>query len=339
MSAEGLAIDPSLLAPQATPNASVARAFVRTNVMLSRLSMEPWVRLLLTRDAPLVLQSDGFFPLFPLVRKFLCDAGITEYDAPTVMSVITGTLRLAGTFEQNACYSEVLFDNFTASPDICCGSPGPALMQERQREALMCVLSDACGRDGPITFLVPDSPTCTAHVSAAVHDADHRCSSPSTGPVASSLRVVQDIYGLIRSFPFGSALMMCSSSAEAVRCIEYALCRDRLCAGRPPDDPVPAFRVGHRFLEMYSDIVGYCGAALAERAMRAIAEVIDATAPRSTHALRTGPAGSEPQQTRGEDRAFRADIDYEYHLHFWKCSDGTIELASVVTHNDFTIPA
>jgi hypothetical protein len=41
---------------------------------------------------------------------------------------------------------------------------------------------------------------------------------------------------------------------------------------------------------------------------------------------------------RGRDKAQRRDIDYEFHLHYWECANGTIELASVVHHNDFSIP-
>jgi hypothetical protein len=51
-----------------------------------------------------------------------------------------------------------------------------------------------------------------------------------------------------------------------------------------------------------------------------------------------GKGGNEPQQKRGQDKAWRRDIDYEYHLHYWECDDGSVEFASVVTHNDFSIP-
>jgi hypothetical protein len=58
----------------------------------------------------------------------------------------------------------------------------------------------------------------------------------------------------------------------------------------------------------------------------------------AVHGLRTGMGGDDPQRTRGKDKAQRRDIDYEFHLHYWECANGTIELASVVHHNDFSIP-
>lgn len=61
---------------------------------------------------------------------------------------------------------------------------------------------------------------------------------------------------------------------------------------------------------------------------------------RTTHALRENSSGNSPQRTRDRDKAmaWRADIDDEYHLHYWVGSAG-VEFADVVTHNNFYISA
>jgi hypothetical protein len=338
VSRENLALDPSCLAPQAAPSATAAHALVRTGVTLSRLSKEPWINLLLARDAPWVLERDGFLPLFPAVSRLLCDAGIEEYDAPTVVSVLQGTLQRAGSLERESCFKDVLFENFSSNPDISSNAPGPALMQERQREALICALAESCGRGGAFTFLVPDAPGSAASVSALLHDAEHECSAPRVGAVVLDVRLVRDVEMLIRSFRFGTALCLCESAEQAVRCIEYGVRQARLRAGRNCEDPFPQFRVGGRFLEIYRSTVGDRGASLAEKAMRAMAECVEATAVRNSHALRTGPEPTAPRRMRGGDSGCRADIDYEFHLHYWKCTDGYTEFASVGPHNDFSIP-
>jgi hypothetical protein len=58
----------------------------------------------------------------------------------------------------------------------------------------------------------------------------------------------------------------------------------------------------------------------------------------STHALRAGVGPSEPQLTRGSEKAWRKDIDYEYHLHYWHSSN-SYEFASLGVHNDMYIPS
>lgn len=55
-----------------------------------------------------------------------------------------------------------------------------------------------------------------------------------------------------------------------------------------------------------------------------------------THKLRTGRGGSDPQVIRGVWRAWRHDVDYEYHLHYWR-NDDEIILSKVVVHEDFSI--
>ncbi|MFC5439802.1 hypothetical protein [Rhodanobacter ginsenosidimutans] len=59
---------------------------------------------------------------------------------------------------------------------------------------------------------------------------------------------------------------------------------------------------------------------------------------RITHALRSGPGAGCKQISRKSDgaTAWRADIDDELHLHYWKIGDA-LELANVVFHNDFHI--
>ena len=76
----------------------------------------------------------------------------------------------------------------------------------------------------------------------------------------------------------------------------------------------------------------------AAKVLRSIIDTLEGLNMRATHRLRTGQGANDPQRTRGLDNAWRRDIDYEYHLHYWQCEDGNIELGSVVVHKDMTIP-
>src|SRR5438128_2723819 len=75
-------------------------------------------------------------------------------------------------------------------------------------------------------------------------------------------------------------------------------------------------------------------------ALRAASEAIDRQNMPAVHALRTGTGGNDPQRVRRRDnaKAWRRDVDREYHLHYWETGNGTIEFASIGVHNDFTIP-
>lgn len=340
MSATFLHLDPSVLAPPCTGSSELARRYVETVVFLSRLFDEPWVTPLLSQNAPTALHQDGLLPLFPVIQKFLCDSGIVEYDAPTVMSVVSRTLRTAGTFEHTSCYKEALFDCFTSTPDVTVPCPGAALLEERQRGTVLTALADACGTSGSYSTFIPHIPDGISDVRVRIHDVDHACPSGcgSRGAFQRDVRVLSTIESLVRSWNFGAALLQCASSEAAIKCIRYAVWQHRLTTGGAFLGPYPAFRVGSKFLSTFQEVLGSCSADVAKKAARAIAECVESSAQRDAHALRTGTSGGAPQRKRGRDCAFRADIDYEFHLHYWRCAAGGVELASVVTHNDFTIP-
>jgi hypothetical protein len=78
--------------------------------------------------------------------------------------------------------------------------------------------------------------------------------------------------------------------------------------------------------------------ALASKILRAIVETIYGHNMASVHALRGGMSGNTPVRTRNGDTAQRRDIDRTFHLHYWECTDGSVEIASVVYHDDFSIP-
>ncbi|WRH67899.1 MAG: hypothetical protein RSE13_06225 [Planktothrix sp. GU0601_MAG3] len=74
--------------------------------------------------------------------------------------------------------------------------------------------------------------------------------------------------------------------------------------------------------------------------LRSCAETILEENLKDTHWLRTGKGAKNPQRERKKDeaKAWRRDIDYEYHLHYWKKTNNEIEFASIVIHNDMKIP-
>lgn len=73
-----------------------------------------------------------------------------------------------------------------------------------------------------------------------------------------------------------------------------------------------------------------------ERILKACVDAILDRNLRKSHWLRNGEGPNEPQVKREDWLAWRRDIDYEFHLHYWKLGE-QIELADVVVHNCFSI--
>ena len=70
--------------------------------------------------------------------------------------------------------------------------------------------------------------------------------------------------------------------------------------------------------------------------LRSVSELILSVNLNKSHALRNDEGGNNLQIEQNGYKAWRRDIDYEYHLHYWKKAEHII-LSSIVTHNDFNI--
>ena len=106
------------------------------------------------------------------------------------------------------------------------------------------------------------------------------------------------------------------------------------------DWPLKTWRYGDRFFATLREMQGVSRA-------KVVAVIVDALTGRDTelasrdlHMLRTGPGGDDPPRTRnGGETCWRSAIQINTpqarRLHYWKCNDGSIELASVRRHDDF----
>ena len=73
------------------------------------------------------------------------------------------------------------------------------------------------------------------------------------------------------------------------------------------------------------------------RLFETVIEAIEGENLGQLHSLRTSNGGGSSQRKRDNDKACRRDIDRQYHLHYWQCANDTVELADVVTHDNFAI--
>ncbi|MDO8335865.1 MAG: hypothetical protein Q7T74_03745, partial [Candidatus Saccharibacteria bacterium] len=71
--------------------------------------------------------------------------------------------------------------------------------------------------------------------------------------------------------------------------------------------------------------------------LQACVSVICEISMEKTHALRKGAGPNAEQIKRDRASAWRRDVDYEFHLHYWSRGNKCI-FASCVTHNNFSIP-
>lgn len=324
--------------------------YVDTLLDWRRLLDEPWIAIFMSERASEALFEDGLYPLRDQLRELFANQGIVEYDVNTVAQVVDSLLQLTPSFETYFKIKDVLVDEVLTTPDIlrlCCGA---AMQSDLARcVVLIAILRGHCRtpvRDHSLILRL--APRRVVNVQALIHDLDHDRDDLEDLPNPPELfrgdvLVCDDFRGLVECLDESTILVNSADEVALEAAIRIALYKSRLARHEDPDwEDVPGFRVGHRF---HADAIAACTgqpAALRSRLLRAIVDTLEGTSLADVHWLRTGPGGNDPQQTRGEgktkDKAWRRDVDYEFHLHYWQCTDGTVELASVGVHNDLSIP-
>ena len=120
--------------------------------------------------------------------------------------------------------------------------------------------------------------------------------------------------------------------------VQIALYKHRLERGLEPEwGQSRPFWFGSKFTAQVKSCCKNNPASLIDRTLRAMVETIDELKLQDVHALRDNPSGGAPQRTRGQDKAWRRDIDYKYHLHSWETPNG-VEFGWMGPHNDFNLP-
>jgi hypothetical protein len=341
-------IDAGVLAsPPECGTVDDAHRYVETLLDWSKLLEEPWVAIFMSERASEALFEDGLFPFRDQLKRLFAANRIVEYDVNTIAKVVDRLLQLTPSFETYFSVRDVLTEELTIEPDILRLCSGTRLQSDLARcVVLIAILRQHCqesGRDH--SLIVRCAPGRTVRVRALVYMLEHQRDDFGRIPVPpeyfeGDVLVCDDFRGLIECLDEASILLKATDDVGVGTAIRIAFYKSRLACGRAAEwDDIPAYRLGHAFLPVLQGI--HPTQQVAERVLRSIVETLEQTNMAATHELRTGPGGNDPQRSRVCDqaKAWRRDIDREYHLHYWSCEDGLVEIASVnFPHGDFTIP-
>ena len=335
-----------LAAPPEYGTVEDAQRYIDTLLDWSKLRDEPWVAIYMSEGASEALFADELYPLRDNLKKLFSANGIVHYDVNTVAIVVDTLLQHTPSFETYFRIRDVLAEELSTNPDILRLSAGGKLQSDLARcLVLIAILRQHCRE--PIrnhSLILRHAPKQVVNLRAIIHEIDHSRNDLSALPThpevfEGNVLVCDDFRGLIEYLDESCILVSSTDIVGLEMAIRIALYKSQLGRGEDPDwDDVRGLRIGRIFFEAVKMSCSGQASSFPAKVLRAIIETLDRENLTAVHALRTGPGGHDPQQMRGADAAMRRDIDYKFHLHYWKCDDGTVELASVVTHNDFTIP-
>ncbi len=350
MSFASVTIDAGVLV---VPDPGVAQdsafRYVETLLVWSKLLDEPWIAICMSERASEMLAEDGLFPLRDQLTVLFSEHGVVEYDANTVATVINRLLTRTQSFETYFRVRDVLTEDCSAGPDILQLSFGSHLRSDLARCLVFIALLRAhCGSSVLNHALaIPFSPHRLVRVRALIHVVEHqREDFPQLAPVPpeyfeGDVMTCSDFGSFLECIDEGAVLANATDDSGVEIAIRISLYKSRLAEGLDPEwDDVDSWRMGAHFGEMVRRCTRGAVPSLTAGVLRAIIETIDKRNLVAVHALRTGLGGNNPQRKRAADeaKAWRRDIDRDYHLHYWEVPVAKIELASVGPHNNYSIP-
>ena len=320
--------------------------YIDTLLDWRKLLNESWIAIHLSEYASEALFADSLFPMREQLKELFNIHGIVEFDANTVATIAIQLLKLTPSFETYFRINDVLFEKIETSPDIIRLTTHSGIQSNLARcITLVAILRKYCSQPlGGHSLLLKKAPQQVIHIRAQIHDLEHTRDDIVAFPCApeyfeGEVLACDDFHGLIKCLDETVILADASDNLGIEVAIRIALCKYSIAKGESSgwrDTLIP--KIGGEFREICQKCCTNHGDSLRPKILRAIVETIEDQNLQAVHAIRTGPGGSNPQRLRGSDKAQRRNIDRNFRLHYWECADGTIELASVVSHNQYSIP-
>jgi hypothetical protein len=341
-------IDAGVLGVPGGPAPEETHRYVSTLLDWATLLDEPWVAICMSERASEALIEDGLYPLRDALRSLFRSQGIVEYDVNTVAQVVDRLLRLTPSFEAYFRVRDVLAEEVATTPDILQLWSGTRLQSDLARcVVLIAILRQHCRQAiGDHSLILREAPNRIVRVRALVHALEHERTDLDMLPSPpkyfdGDVLACDDFCGLLECIDERAVLRGATDDVAVELACRIALFKFRTVRSLEPEwEDTEGICLGPRFRDRVRRCWQDASESFAERLLRAIVETIDGENMRAVHALRTGSGGNDPQRRRRRDdaKAWRRDVDNEYHLHYWELEDGSVELASVGVHNDFSIP-
>ncbi len=305
-----------------------------------------WIDIYTSRTTSEVLFEVGAYPPWPELKRAINRLGIQHVQPKDIVEIVNGFLERTSLVEDDLGIDDLLFDQYRLEPAVDYGGrPGP-FVQHFELLTILLALHRSLYEElsNPLLVSCPDlRHHGNTQVTATLLEV--ACSSSSAAVAA-----CHTPYAISAQFAICICLHSLHMSVDAC-CIWsnstcYEAMRKAIEVFAYQQDPpgIEYFNVlqnhpfsfGQNFIGSSRDSGFFDDPHKIRKLLRACVETILGTNLDDTHALRADRGNDTAQITRGTDKAWRRDIDHEYHLHYWETHNG-FEFADVVHHNDFRI--
>lgn len=336
-----LHLDPAFFAcPPITAGKDAFESFLWGIVTLQEITKSKRLNVLIPATTHDALFDCGCYPIQGQLHQSIAAFGsVSDIQVCDVLRIVNGLLSKLATIEHSIGVDSVLFDHLIVAPDGAVATHDQLQLEASVRDMLVlsCLAVElGAASSGDVVLMLARLLNGPSEISIQSEVLDYEG--------ASKLEVPCEIAA---TFP------TCSSHTEFARVMDatqlwlgpldtdeqtVALSFNILARLHETGAQLEPFNwhFGPEFLKSAQNLGFLHEENKVKSLLRACVEVVLRQNMAATHALRTGGGGNDPQRVRGTLKAWRRDIDYEYHLHYW--ADGvSIEFSCVVVHNNFDI--
>ena len=319
-----------------------------------RLDREELVKFNISEQSFCFLCENNLLPTHDNIKKILKKFEIIEIDANTVLSRIQPLLTAfndSAFFERVYNIEEIEFKKFAINPDVFEENDPDGLREELARNIVLVALLQKYGSEFEDTscFVLKCASNNTYRIQASLHSIqNYRSDMPSDSDLPMEMKfdliARGSFHELIQFIDEKDLLIKAENNSDVEKAIRIGnfkhQFKDKAKNIETLDwsaESIPI--VGRDFRENSQRCCANADGSLPAKIIRSIVETINEQNLKKVHKLRTGKGGDNPHRTRTEDgaKAWRRDIDREYHLHYWECQNGRVELANVGVHDNFKI--
>jgi hypothetical protein len=323
-------------------------AYVRNLLSWQELRNAEWLTLYSSNRTIEVLFETSSYPLWNDLKAALSLAGTPNIQAKDVVNVVDALLSKLGRIEDRLGIKDILIGPYQCKPSYHLTTRLPEFVENYQLlTTFMCLhvyLGMASDENQVLVTrgLKEDDQTIeiSSEIMACQYYGIHSESEPARN-VTGKFVACTDPHGLEMALDPIAMWQTATCEQTYRRAIEVYVYQRCSASGtsKEPDDWLP-WSFGNQFLSIIGRSEFVDQADRIAKLLRALAETILEESLSATHPLRMSSGGGAPQRTRRSDgaTAWRRDIDYELHLHYWRTPRG-LEFASVAHHNDMGIPA
>jgi hypothetical protein len=341
-----LIIDPYVFAcPQSNEGIDAFRNYIESIISWREFADEGWARVFVSEQTVTVLAETNSYPLWDSLKSAIAQLNIVDVQAKDIVDVVNALLQRLPSIETEFGLRDVLADSIVSNPEYHLATRPPIFVEQYYRIAIMvCLVAQVRGFDELSQVLITrllNEDLVSSEIRATIHDCE---SSFEQGlenfplHLQGRLQLCNTPHGLYLAVDPLDIWIGASSDQECAHALHlflyqkvYKAKRERLSQ----DDL--QWSMGDSFCESVMRLGFLANRGRMRTLLRACADTILRENLSQTRWLRTGSGAEDPQLERGTDRAWRRTIDHEYRLHYWETALGP-ELASVVAHNDMSIP-